>query len=399
MIDYKISKRLEALSVSATLAMTQKSRDLSAQGHDVINLSIGEPDFDTPDFIKEAAIKAINENWTHYPPVPGYPELRKAISDKFLRENKLDYAPEQIVVSTGAKQSLINVLLSVVNPDDEVIIPAPYWVSYIEMVKVAEGKPVVLPCGIESDFKLTPEQLADAITPKTRAIIYSSPSNPTGSLYTKDELEAIANVLAEHKDIIILSDEIYEHINFRGKHESIAQFPQVKNQTVIINGVSKGYAMTGWRIGYIGAPLWIAKACTKLQGQFTSGACSIAQKAAEAALNGGVEASRKMTKVFKTRRDLFLNGIREIPGMKVNEPGGAFYVFPEVSAYLGKSFNGKPIETSGDLAMFLLENAHVATVGGDAFGAPECLRFSYATSEKNLEEALKRVKKALSLLQ
>ncbi len=399
MIDYKISKRLEALSISATLAMTQKSRDLSTQGYDVINLSIGEPDFDTPDFIKKAAIKAIQENWTHYPPVPGYPELRKAISDKFLRENKLDVAPEQVVVSTGAKQSLINVLLCVVNPDDEVIIPAPYWVSYIEMVKVAEGKPVVLPCGIESDFKLTPQQLEDAITPKTRAIIYSSPSNPTGSLYTKDELKALADVLANHKDIIILSDEIYEHINFRGQHESIAQFPQVKDQTVIINGVSKGYAMTGWRIGYIGAPLWIAKACTKLQGQFTSGACSIAQKAAEAALNGGVEASQKMTKIFKTRRDLFLNGIREIPGMKVNEPGGAFYVFPEVTAYLGKSYKGKVIETSGDLAMYLLENTHVATVGGDAFGAPECLRFSYATSEENLEEALKRVKKSLSLLQ
>lgn len=399
MIDYKISKRLEALSISATLAMTQKSRDLSTQGYDVINLSIGEPDFDTPDFIKKAAIKAIQENCTHYPPVPGYPELRKAISDKFLRENKLDVAPEQVVVSTGAKQSLINVLLCVVNPDDEVIIPAPYWVSYIEMVKVAEGKPVVLPCGIESDFKLTPQQLEDAITPKTRAIIYSSPSNPTGSLYTKDELKALADVLANHKDIIILSDEIYEHINFRGQHESIAQFPQVKDQTVIINGVSKGYAMTGWRIGYIGAPLWIAKACTKLQGQFTSGACSIAQKAAEAALNGGVEASQKMTKIFKTRRDLFLNGIREIPGMKVNEPGGAFYVFPEVTAYLGKSYKGKVIETSGDLAMYLLENTHVATVGGDAFGAPECLRFSYATSEENLEEALKRVKKSLSLLQ
>jgi aspartate aminotransferase len=399
MIDYKISKRLEALSVSATLAMTQKSRDLSAQGHDVINLSIGEPDFDTPDFIKEAAIKAINENWTHYPPVPGYPELRKAISNKFERENNLEFAPEQIVVSTGAKQSLINVLLSVVNPDDEVLIPAPYWVSYIEMVKVAEGNPVVIPCGIESDFKLTPKQLSDAITPKTRAIIYSSPSNPTGSLYTKDELEALADVLSKHKDIIILSDEIYEHINFRGKHESIAQFPQVKDQTVIINGVSKGYAMTGWRIGYIGAPLWIAKACTKLQGQFTSGACSVAQKAAEAALNGGVEASRKMTAVFKTRRDLFLKGICEIPGMKVNEPGGAFYVFPEVTAYLGKSFEGKTIETSGDLSMYLLEKAHVATVGGDAFGSPECLRFSYATSEKNLEEALKRVKNALSLLQ
>lgn len=398
MMDMKISNRLNALSVSATLAMTQKSRDLAEQGIDVINLSIGEPDFDTPEFIKEAAIQAINENWTHYPPVPGYPSLRKAISDKFKRENNLDISPDQVVVSTGAKQSLINVLLSIVNPDDEVIIPAPFWVSYVEMVKVAEGKSVVVPCGIESDFKMTPEQLKSAITPKTRALLFSSPSNPTGSLYTKEELKALADVLKDHPEIIIISDEIYEHINFRGAHESIKQFPEVADQTVIINGVSKGYAMTGWRIGFIGAPLWIAKACTKLQGQFTSGACSIAQKAAEAALNGGVEASKKMTAVFKTRRELFLNGLREIPGLKVNEPGGAFYLFPEVTAYLGKSFEGKTIETSGDLAMFLLENAHVATVGGDAFGSPECLRFSYATSEANIEEAIKRVKKALSLL-
>lgn len=398
MMDMKISNRLNALSVSATLAMTQKSRDLAEQGIDVINLSIGEPDFDTPEFIKEAAIQAINENWTHYPPVPGYPSLRKAISDKFKRENNLDITPDQVVVSTGAKQSLINVLLSIVNPDDEVIIPAPFWVSYVEMVKVAEGKSVVVPCGIESDFKMTPEQLKSAITPKTRALLFSSPSNPTGSLYTKEELKALADVLKEHPEIIIISDEIYEHINFRGAHESIKQFPEVADQTVIINGVSKGYAMTGWRIGFIGAPLWIAKACTKLQGQFTSGACSIAQKAAEAALNGGVEASQKMTAVFKTRRELFLNGLREIPGLKVNEPGGAFYLFPEVTAYLGKSFEGKTIETSGDLALFLLENAHVATVGGDAFGSPECLRFSYATSEANIEEAIKRVKKALSLL-
>lgn len=398
MMDMKISNRLNALSVSATLAMTQKSRDLAEQGIDVINLSIGEPDFDTPEFIKEAAIQAINENWTHYPPVPGYPSLRKAISDKFKRENNLDISPDQVVVSTGAKQSLINVLLSIVNPDDEVIIPAPFWVSYVEMVKVAEGKSVIVPCGIESDFKMTPEQLKSAITPKTRALLFSSPSNPTGSLYTKEELKALADVLKDHPEIIIISDEIYEHINFRGAHESIKQFPEVADQTVIINGVSKGYAMTGWRIGFIGAPLWIAKACTKLQGQFTSGACSIAQKAAEAALNGGVEASKKMTAVFKTRRELFLNGLREIPGLKVNEPGGAFYLFPEVTAYLGKSFDGKTIETSGDLAMFLLENAHVATVGGDAFGSPECLRFSYATSEANIEEAIKRVKKALSLL-
>ncbi len=397
-MDNKISKRLQTLSASATLAMTQKSRELQAEGHNVINLSIGEPDFNTPQFVKDAAIKAINENWTHYPPVPGYLELRQAISNKFKRENNLDFSPAQIVVSAGAKHSIINVLLSIIDKDDEVILPAPYWVSYIEMVKLAEGKSVVIPCGIESDFKLTPKQLEAAITPKTRAILFSSPSNPTGSLYTKDELKALVDVLAKHENIIVISDEIYEHINFEGKHQSIAQFPEVQNRTVIINGVSKGYAMTGWRIGYIGAPEWIAKACTKLQGQFTSGACSIAQKAAEAALNGGVEACQEMTKVFKTRRDLFLKGLKEIPGMKLNNPGGAFYVFPDVSALLGKSYEGKRIETSDDLAMLLLEKAHVATVGGTSFGAPECLRFSYATSEENLKEALRRVKETLSQL-
>ncbi len=397
-MNNKISKRLQTLSVSVTLAMTQKSRELQAEGHNVINLSIGEPDFDTPQFVKDAAIKAINENWTHYPPVAGFPELRQAISNKFKRENNLDFSPNQVVVSAGAKHSIINVLLSIIDKDDEVILPAPYWVSYVEMIKLAEGKSVVIPCGIESDFKLTPEQLEAAITPKTRAILFSSPSNPTGSLYTKDELKALVDVLAKHENIIVISDEIYEHINFEGKHQSIAQFPEVQNRTVIINGVSKGYAMTGWRIGYIGAPEWIAKASTKLQGQFTSGACSIAQKAAEAALNGGAEACQSMTKVFKTRRDLFLKGLKEIPGMKLNNPGGAFYVFPDVSALLGKSYEGQRIETSDDLAMLLLEKAHVATVGGTAFGAPECLRFSYATSEENLKEALRRVKETLKQL-
>ena len=397
-MEHKISNRLQALSVSATLAMTQKSRELSAEGHDVINLSIGEPDFDTPEFVKEAAIQAINDNWTHYPPVPGYPELRQAISNKFKNENGLNIPAQNIVVSAGAKHSIINVLLSIINPEDEVIIPAPYWVSYVEMVKIAEGKSVVIPCGIESDFKLTPEQLESAISDKTRAILFSSPSNPTGSLYSKEELEQLKNVIVKYPNIIIISDEIYEHINFEGKHESIAQFSEISDRTVIINGVSKGYAMTGWRIGYIGAPEWIAKACTKLQGQFTSGACSIAQKAAEAALKGGVEACQEMTKIFKTRRDLFLNGLKEIEGLNLNTPGGAFYVFPEVTSFLGKSYNGTSINSSSDLAMFLLDNAHVATVGGDAFGAPECLRFSYATSEDNLNKALKRVKEALSLL-
>jgi aspartate aminotransferase len=395
----KISNRLEKLSVSATLAMTQKSRELKEKGNDVVNLSIGEPDFDTPKHVKEAAIKAINENWTHYPPVPGYPELRQAISDKFKRENDLDYAPDQVMVSAGAKHSLINVLLSVVDPGDEVVVPAPYWVSYVEMVKLAEARPVVLKCGIESDFKMTPQQLEHALSKRTRVVMFSSPSNPTGSLYSKEELKALADVLERYPRVIILSDEIYEHINFQGKHESIAQFSNVHDRTVIVNGVSKGYAMTGWRIGYMAGPKWIAKACQKLQGQFTSGACSIAQKAAEAALNGGTEASKEMTKTFLSRRDLVLDKLKDIPGMKTNTPGGAFYVFPDISYYLGKKHGDTVIENSTDLAMFLLEEAHVATVGGDAFGSPECLRLSYATSEANLEKAIDRVKKALKLLQ
>lgn len=386
------------MAVSATLAMTQKSRELQAEGNDVINLSIGEPDFNTPDVVKEAAKKAIDENYTHYPPVPGFESLRKAVSDKFKRENGLSFDNNQIVVSAGAKHSIINVFLAIINSGDEVVVPAPYWVSYVEMIGLAEGTSVVVKCGIESDFKMTPEQLENAITPKTRALIFSSPSNPTGSLYSKDELSKLAEVLRRYPNVIVISDEIYEHINFEGKHESIAQFDFLKDQVVVINGVSKGYAMTGWRIGYIGAPLWIAKAVTKLQGQFTSGACSIAQKAAEAALNAGSEVCQDMTKVFKTRRDLVLEHVKSVPGFKTNIPLGAFYVFPEVSSLFGKTNGEYVINTSSDLAMYLLEEAHVATVGGDAFGSPECLRFSYATSEDKLIEAISRIKAALAEL-
>lgn len=394
----KVSERLNRMALSATLAMTQKSRELKTQGFDVINLSIGEPDFDTPDHIKEAAKKAIDDNFTHYSPVPGYESVKKAVVDKFKRENNLVFDENQIVVSTGAKHSIINVFLSIINPGDEVIIPAPYWVSYVDMVGLAEGIPVVVKCGIESDFKMTPDQLEQHITPKTRALIYSSPSNPTGSLYSKDELEALAKVIQKHPNIIVLSDEIYEHINFSGEHQSIAQFDYIKEQVVVINGVSKGYAMTGWRIGYIGAPLWIAKAVTKLQGQFTSGACTIAQKAAEAALNAGSESCLEMKKVFLKRRDLVLGLLKEINGLKLNVPQGAFYVFPEVSYFFGKSYQNHTINSSSDLALYLLETEYVATVGGDAFGSPECLRFSYATSEDTLVEAIKRIKRALEKL-
>ncbi|NCC87982.1 MAG: pyridoxal phosphate-dependent aminotransferase [Clostridia bacterium] len=394
----KVSERLNRMAVSATLAMTQKSRELKSQGFDVINLSIGEPDFDTPEHIKEAAKKAIDDNFTHYSPVPGYESVKKAVVNKFKRENNLVFDENQIVVSAGAKHSIINVFLSIINPGDEVIIPAPYWVSYVDMVGLAEGIPVVVKCGIESDFKMTPDQLEQHITPKTRAIIYSSPSNPTGSLYSKNELEALAKVIQKHPNIIVLSDEIYEHINFSGEHQSIAQFDYIKDQVVVINGVSKGYAMTGWRIGYIGAPLWIAKAVTKLQGQFTSGACTIAQKAAEAALNAGSDSCLEMKKVFLKRRDLVLGLLKGIDGLKLNVPLGAFYVFPEVSHFFGKSYQNHTINSSSDLALYLLETEYVATVGGDAFGSPECLRFSYATSEDTLVEAIKRIKRALEKL-
>ncbi|MDR0427344.1 MAG: pyridoxal phosphate-dependent aminotransferase [Dysgonamonadaceae bacterium] len=394
----QVSERLAALSPSETLAMSQKSNELKAQGIDVINLSVGEPDFFTPDFIKEAAKKAIDENFSFYSPVPGYPTLRKAIVEKLKKENNLVFTPEQIVCSNGAKQSVCNVLLSIIGPGDEVIIPAPYWVSYVEMVKLAEGKNVIVTAGIDQDFKITPAQLEAAITPKTKAIILCSPSNPTGSVYSKEELKGLADVLAEYPNIVIIADEIYEHINYVGKHESIAQFENVRERVVIINGVSKGYAMTGWRLGWIAAPQWIASACNKLQGQYTSGPSSIAQKAAEAAYNGPQECIEEMRIAFERRRDLMVQLASDISGFKVSKPQGAFYLFPDCSYYIGKSFNGKKMGNSADLAMFLLEEGHVAAVGGVAFGAPNCIRFSYATSDEQLIEAMNRVKETLGKL-
>lgn len=392
----QVSDRLARLSASATIAMNQRSKDLQAEGIDVINLSVGEPDFNSPDHIKEAAKKAVDDNYSFYAPVAGYPELRKAIVEKLKKQNNLDYTPDQIVVSSGAKHSIVNVMLSIINPGDEVIIPAPYWVSYPEQVKIADGSPVIIDTSIEDDFRVTPEQVRSAITPKTRAFILCSPSNPTGSLYSKDELKAIADVLAEHPRVIIISDEIYEHINFVGKHESIAQFDKVKNQVVLVNGVSKGYAMTGWRLGYLAAPVWIAKAVTKLQGQFTSGATAVAQIASIAALTGDHAPTRKMNVAFQRRRDLLLRHLGEIDGVRCSIPGGAFYVFPDMSAYFGKKVDGKPIENSGDLCMYLLESGHIATVPGAAFGAPGCIRISYANSDENLEEAMRRLKAALA---
>lgn len=393
-----ISTRVNNLAQSQTLAMSQKSNELKAQGIDVINLSVGEPDFNTPDHIKEAAKKAIDENFSFYSPVPGYMSLRKAVSDKLSRENGVDFRPEQIVVSGGAKQALCNVILSTVNPGDEVIIPTPAWVSYVEMVKLAEGKNVLVPAGIESDFKITPAQLKAAITPRTRMLLLCSPSNPTGSVYTKEELAALVDVLADHPDIIVLADEIYEHINYTGSFTSLASFPAIADRTVVVNGVSKAYAMTGWRIGYCAAPPAIAKACTKLQGQYTSGASSIAQKAAEAAYTGSQQCVEDMRQAFERRRNLVVKLAREIPGLKVNEPKGAFYLFPEVSAYFGKSFEGRIIKDASDLAMYLLEVGHVATVAGDAFCAPGYIRLSYATSDENIAEAMKRIAEALSKL-
>ena len=394
----QVSARLAALSPSQTLAMSQKSSELRAQGIDVINLSVGEPDFNTPDHIKLAAKKAIDDNFSFYSPVPGYMDLRKAICAKLKNENGLEFTPEQIVVSTGAKQALCNAILAIINPGDEVIIPAPYWVSYVEMVKLAEGKNVIVEAGIEQDFKITPEQLEAAITPKTRMLVLCSPSNPTGSVYCHDELQALAKVLERYPDVIVLADEIYEHINYVGAHQSMAQFPELDGRVIIINGVSKAYAMTGWRIGFLAAPLWIAKACNKLQGQYTSGASSIAQKAAVAAFSGDQSCVEEMRKAFERRRDLIFGLVSEIPGMKVNKPHGAFYLFPDVSSYFGKSYETYKIATSSDLAMFLLEVAHVASVAGDAFGSPSCLRFSYATSDENLIEAMGRVRRALELL-
>ena len=394
----QVSARIASLSPSATLAMSQKSNELKAQGFDVINLSVGEPDFFTPDHIKEAAKKAIDDNFSFYTPVPGYMTLRQAICNKLKRENNLDYQPEQIVVSNGAKQSVCNTILCIINPGDEVIIPTPAWVSYMEMVKLAEGKNVLVNAGIEQDFKITPSQLESAITEKTRAIILCSPSNPTGSVYSADELKGLADVLEKHPNVIVIADEIYEHINYIGKHESIASVCGMKERTVIINGVSKAYAMTGWRIGYIAAPLWIAKACTKLQGQYSSNPSSIAQKAAEAAYNGPQNCVEDMRKAFERRRNLVIKLASEIPGFKISEPQGAFYLFPDVSALFGKKYEDRIIETSDDLAMLILEKGLVATVAGSAFAAPECLRFSYATSDEKLIEAMKRIKDIVSAL-
>ncbi len=394
----ELSNRLNRLAPSQTLAMSQKSGEMKAQGIDVINMSVGEPDFNTPDHIKEAAKKAVDENFSRYSPVPGYMDLRKAIVAKLKNENNLDYTTSEILVSNGAKQSVCNTVMALVNDGEEVIIPAPYWVSYPQMVKLAGGTPVIVNAGFEQNFKMTPEQLEAAITPKTRMLILCSPSNPTGSVYTKDELEALAEVIKRHDDLFVLADEIYEHINYVGKHESIAQFPGMKERTIIVNGVSKAYAMTGWRIGFIAAPEWIVKGCNKLQGQYTSGPCSVSQKAAEAAYTTSQECVETMRKAFERRRDLIVKLAKEIPGLEVNCPQGAFYLFPKCSGFYGKSYEGKTINNSTDLAMFLLEEGHVATVGGDAFGDPECFRMSYATSADNLREAMRRIKETLAKL-
>ena len=397
-----ISNRILNMAESETLAMTAKARELKAQGKDVISLSIGEPDFNTPDTVKEAAKKAIDDNFTHYPPVPGYADLREAIAQKFKRDNNLDYKPEQIVVSTGGKQAIYQVVQCLVNPGDEVIIPTPFWVSYKEIVRVAEGKPVYVKTSIENDFKVTPQQLEAAITPRTKLIMFSSPSNPTGMLYTKEELKGIAEVVARHENLFVMSDEIYEHINFVGKHESLAQFPEVKERVITVNGVAKGFAMTGWRIGFIGAPLVIAKACNKLQGQVTSATCSIAQKATVRAMLMDPATSDdiiNMRNIFRQRRDMVYKLLCDIPGLKVCMPQGAFYFFPDVSSYYGKSFNGKKIENTTDMALYLLNEANVATVMGSALGDDACIRLSYATSEDLLREALRRIKEALAKLQ
>ena len=394
----QLSDRLSRLSLSATLAMSQKSSELQAQGIDVVNMSVGEPDFPTPAHIKAAAVKAIDENWTRYSPVPGYPDLKQAISKKLKTENGLDYAPSQILVSNGAKQSVCNTIMAIVNAGDEVIIPAPYWVSYPQMVLLAEGTPVFVEAKIEQDFKITPEQLEAAITPKTRAIILCSPCNPTGSVYSKEELEGLKDVLLKHERVIVIADEIYEHINYVGRHASIGEFQELKDRVVIINGVSKAYAMTGWRIGFIAAPEWIVKGCNKLQGQYTSGPCSISQKAAVAAYNGDQQCVEDMRQAFERRKNLIVKLTKEVPGLEVNNPEGAFYLFPKCSSFFGKTDGERVIKNSIDFAMYLLEVGHVATVGGDAFGAPECFRMSYATSDENICEALRRIKEALAKL-
>jgi aspartate aminotransferase len=395
----KVSDRLTRLAESATLAMARMSRELQAKGIDVIALSLGEPDFDTPEFIKEAGKKAIDDNFSHYTPVPGLPELRSAIVQKFKRDNELEFTPDQIVTSTGAKQSLANVCLSLLNPGDEVLLPCPFWVSYSEIIKLAEGVPVEVPSSIDSDFKVTPEQLEAAITPNTKLLMFSSPCNPSGTVYTQQELEDIAKMLEKYPDIYIVADEIYEHINFTEKHFSIGTIPSMIDRTITVNGVSKGFAMTGWRVGFIGAPLWIAKACNKIQGQVTSATCAIAQKATERAMLAEPKSTtQEMKDTFLRRRDMLIELLKDIPGIKCNVPQGAFYLFPDVSYYFEKSDGINTINNSNDLCMYLLNNAHVAFVAGDAFGNPECIRISYAAADQKLIEAMDRIKKQLAKL-
>lgn len=393
-----LSNRILAMEESATLAMSRVSRELKAAGKDIISLSLGEPDFFTPQFIKDAALEAMNNNFTMYTPVAGYDDLRESISLKFKRDNNLTYSKDQIVVSTGAKQSIANVVMSCINPGDEVIIPAPYWVSYVEIVKVVEGTPVIVHAGIETDFKITAEQFEAAITPKTKMMIFSTPCNPTGSVYSKEELRALADVIVKYPNLVVICDEIYEHINFIGKHESLAQFDDIYDQVVTVNGVSKAWAMTGWRLGYIGANKSIADACNKVQGQFTSGTCSITQKASIAAMKADPSVLNDMIAAFKSRRDLVLNALNAMPGVKTNVPDGAFYVFPDISSFFGKSYNSQTIHDANELCVYLLSEAMVALVTGDAFGDPNCIRISYAASEETLTTAMNRVSEALSKL-
>ncbi len=393
-----LSDRIQNLSESQTIAMSKKSRELQERGIDVISLSLGEPDFNTPDFIKDAAKKGIDENYTYYPPISGYKDVREAISKKFKRDNNLEYTADQIVISTGAKQSIANVVLCTINPGDEVLMPAPYWVSYYEIVKLAGGVPIVIPTKIENDFKITGEELESYITAKTKMLVYSSPCNPSGSVYTEDELRDLANVLKLHKNILVISDEIYELINFEGKTFSLASFDDVYDQVVTVNGVSKGFAMTGWRCGYIGAPLWLAKACDKMQGQFTSATSSITQRAVKAAVEADPSVTDEMKSAFKRRRDLVLKHLNKVPGFETNLPKGAFYIFPNISSLFGKKYGEHTIKTSQDLCVFLLEEGRVGLVPGDAFGSPDCIRISYAASEEVLEEAMKRIKEAIEKL-
>lgn len=390
--------RIDELQESSTLKMAKISRELKAQGMDIVNLNLGEPDFETPENIRQAAIDAINEGYTHYPPVAGYADLREAIVEKFKTQNGLNFKTSQVMVSTGAKQSLINVLMSLLNKGDEIIIPAPFWVSYPEMVKLSEATSVIIKTTAENNYKITPEQLEQAITPRTKAFIYSSPCNPTGAVYSREELQGLVNVFAKHPEIYVISDEIYEHINYVGKHVSIAQFPEMHDRVAVVNGVSKAFAMTGWRIGFLGAPEWLAKACEKLQGQFTSGACSISQRAALAALTEGMGPTDEMVEAFARRRTFIADKMREIPGIRFNMPEGAFYLLPDVSYYYGKSYNGEVIRNGDDLSMYLLKEARVSVVSGEGFGAPECIRMSFAASHKMIEAGVNQMKEALAKL-